>query len=302
MAYDYLTKQRHKIGAKATVTINLAYGVNYFRVVNSGAASVYCGLSNMPTKNSYEFKVSGEAARMYAEDKLYKQIYIYNDGAADADIILYSFRAKFDPSVMALGDFAENQNKTVEVEIAGFTNALPAGSNLIGRVGVESLPDNITTKLLALPNKDYTTALANILTAIGNISGGGSGGSGTISGDINVQSLPDDITSKLLALPNKDYTSVLNNIFSYLSTIKIMYSPITFSETINNTSYSNRCSVIKMLTNDGENNMKLAWDTNQFIIKPGETITDMVLNTSPTLINISGESGTETITGRIILA
>lgn len=297
MAYDYLTKQRHKIGAKATVTINLAYGVNYFRVVNSGAASVYCGLSNMPTKNSYEFKVSGEAARMYAEDKLYKQIYIYNDGAANADIILYSFRAKFDPSVMALGDFAENQNKTVEVEIAGFTNPLPVGSNLIGKVGVESLPDDISTKLLALPNKDYTSALANILTAIGNISGGN-------SGDINVQSLPGDITSKLLALPNKDYTSALNNIFIYLSAIKNMYSPITFSETISGTTYSNRCMVIKMFTNDGESNMKLTWNAgmNDFIIKPGETITDMVLDTSPMNITITGESGTETISGRIILA
>ena len=251
MAYDYLTKQRHKIGAKATVTINLAYGVNYFRVVNSGAASVYCGLSNMPTKNSYEFKVSGEAARMYAEDKLYKQIYIYNDGATDADIILYSFRAKFDPSVMALGDFAENQNKTVEVEISGFTNALPAGTNNIGKVGVESLPN--------------------------------------------------DISSKLLALPNKDYTSKINNVIDCLSAIKNMYSNPPQSAIISGTIFSISATYIKLLTNDGENNMKIVYTSNEFIIKPGETITDMAITSiGSTFLNITGESGTENISGRIL--
>lgn len=282
MAYDYLTKQRHKIGAKSTVTINLAYGVNYFRVVNSGAASVYCGLSNMPTKNSYEFKVSGQAARMYAEDKLYKQIYIYNDGAADADIILYSFRAKFDPSVMALGDFAENQNKTVEVEIAGFTNPLPAGSNLIGRVGVESLPDAVQTKLLALPNQNYKTDLANILTAIGNISGGSS--VWTEANITNLLSYVDGVEGLL---------TQISNAFAAGNNTAPTSVVISGSGT-----YSGK--VVKLLTNDGDNDIKITYGSNTFVIKAGESMTDLPLGASAITFAIAPNTDGQVISGRLL--
>lgn len=166
-----LQKQFVTIPAHSTATVNIpGLAVNYFRVVNGGTTALYCGLSNMPNENYYDFKVPSEAAKLYAEEKTYKQIYIMNAGTEPAPILLYTFSGEFDPLVLALGDTAEARAAgQVNVEIDGFRESLPSGNNMIGRVTLENLVDY---------SADLDNVNANILKVVAALGGytGGSGG------------------------------------------------------------------------------------------------------------------------------
>lgn len=171
-----LQKQFVTIPAHSTATVNIpGLAVNYFRVVNGGTTALYCGLSNMPNENYYDFKVPSEAAKLYAEEKTYKQIYIMNAGTEPAPVLLYTFSGEFDPLVLALGDTAEAQAAgQVNVEIDGFRESLPSGNNMIGRVTLENLVDYTA---------DLDTVNSNILkvvAALGGYTGNGGGGGGFV--------------------------------------------------------------------------------------------------------------------------
>ena len=166
-----LLKNQYKIPAGSTTTISIpGEPVNYFRIQNGGNTNLYCGLMHMPTEDSYEFRVPAGASRMYCEEKCYNYIYVLNNSTEDANIILYTFRAPFNPTVLAMTDFADEDSQAgqVNVEITGFTEPLPSGGNTIGNVGVNNLID-------------YNTILANILSAVKSITGtsGGGGGAST---------------------------------------------------------------------------------------------------------------------------
>lgn len=132
-------KQLIKVPSKTTSTINMLEPTNYFRLVNSGTSNLYCGLSNMPSKEFYDFKVSNESSRVFCDIRTHQRIYIYNDGTEEANILLYTFQAPFDASVLAFSDSKEIKALgTIDVEISGFSKPLPTGNNKIGKVEIEN--------------------------------------------------------------------------------------------------------------------------------------------------------------------
>ena len=141
----YVSRQSYTIPGKSTITINFVDPMNYYRVVNSGNVTIYGGTVTMPTRKLYDFKVPAYNAKMYAEENVRKQLYLYNDGTEEATVLLYAFRSQFEPTVLALCDaiFNDTEN-TVSVEINGFSEPLPTGNNKIGIVAVESLSDLVS--------------------------------------------------------------------------------------------------------------------------------------------------------------
>ena len=137
----YVSRQSYTIPGKSTITINFVDPMNYYRVVNSGNVSIFGGTVTMPTRKLYDFKVPPYNAKMYAEENVRKQLYLYNDGTEEATVLLYAFRSQFEPTVLALCDaiFNDTEN-SVSVEIDGFTEPLPTGNNKIGKVDVASMP------------------------------------------------------------------------------------------------------------------------------------------------------------------
>lgn len=283
----YYNKQLVEIPAKETVTITF-YGrePNYFRVANSGKARIYCGLLNMPSPSNYEFKVEAYNTRMYCEEHGYKSLYIYNSSASAVKVLVYSFNAPFDPVVQAMSDFVFSDNEsTVNVEIQGFTESLPAGNNKIGKVSidgmlsplpagnnsigkvvVESLPADVVSKILALPNKDYSTNISTILTRINDL--------------LSTQGF---INTKLSTI--KEYVDLQNT------------APT--SVTISGTgTYSGR--FIKLFTNDGTTDIKLTSAGNKFILKAGESIVDFPLGESAVSFTIAPNTSGESISGRLL--
>ena len=141
----YVSRQNYTIPGKSTITINFVDPMNYYRVVNSGNVTIYGGTVTMPTRKLYDFKVPAYNAKMYAEENVRKQLYLYNDGTEEATVLVYAFRSQFEPTVLALCDaiFNDTEN-TVSVEINGFSEPLPTGNNKIGIVGVENFSNLIS--------------------------------------------------------------------------------------------------------------------------------------------------------------
>lgn len=139
---------------------------NYFRVANGGNVAIYCGLQNTPTPTNYEFKVEAKNTRMYCEDFGYRQIYIFNPSTEDIYILLYSYNAEFDPVVQAMTDFVFAVNETQAVEIQGFTNPLPTGNNVIGKVGLDAESKTLLESLVKVQNAELKTASGNVSQVI----------------------------------------------------------------------------------------------------------------------------------------
>lgn len=148
-----INKKNLTIPGKSTITVDFdGVPCNYWRIANGGNTSLYCGVTTMPTPKFYDFKVAANATRMYAEENEKPRIYIYNSGTQEAQILLTYFRAEFDPTVMAICDFmdSDNESETVKVEIGGFTEPLPSGTNTIGKVIIDDSQANIRTQLISL--------------------------------------------------------------------------------------------------------------------------------------------------------
>lgn len=154
----YVSRQNYTIPGKSTITINFVDPMNYYRVVNSGNVTIYGGTVTMPTRKLYDFKVPAYNAKMYAEENVRKQLYLYNDGTEEATVLVYAFRSQFEPTVLALCDaiFNDTEN-TVSVEINGFSEPLPTGNNKVGKVDVASMPTELNTTI---------TNIANILNSL----------------------------------------------------------------------------------------------------------------------------------------
>lgn len=156
----YKIRQAVKLAPAQITTVNIPYPSNYFRVVNGGDTSIYCGVQALPTEKIYDFRVKPGTAKLYGDEQLFKQLYIFNPSSSEVEIMLLSFLAEFDPLVLAVNDAFEDKGiQTVQVEIDGFKESLPAGTNNIGKVSVNEMP------------AEYVTILNNILSACREISG-----------------------------------------------------------------------------------------------------------------------------------
>ena len=209
------TKRYETVPAFSVITLDyLDTSPNYFRVYNTAATIIYGGTSHIPSENQHDFQIPPSGAKMYTEPVNRKKLYLYNPSGSPAEVVVLSFATEFDPLALIMSemDFADITLKS-ESMISGFESSLPegvnhignvtiskplpAGTNLIGSVGLQ---DSVTNILEAIKNgqkdyqstldvikgnqKDYAQVLADILTAIGDIEGGGGGASAWTAEDV----------------------------------------------------------------------------------------------------------------------
>lgn len=137
---------------------------NYFRVQNKGTTKVYCGISKVPTDETYDFYCKGESFSMYAEPHGTGYLNIYNPSGSPVKVRVLGFAAAFDPLALAfsqieidLSDLEITSSGSIDefktslpagtnkIGSVGISGALPAGTNNIGKVGVASLPATAPT-------------------------------------------------------------------------------------------------------------------------------------------------------------
>ena len=193
------TRKAYTLQPMSVTTIEFnGVNPNYFRVNNGGNARIYAGVISLPTPRLYDFSIEPNQVRMYCTDKGYPKLYLYNSSGSPANVIVSSFIEAFSPEVLAFADFntADNEEQTLNVEIGGFTQALPTGQNHIGKVTVSEQP----------------SALYNVLNAIKDKIG-----QTTLEGDVSVDMsstnvLLDQILAKIPADTEIDYTTLLAEI------------------------------------------------------------------------------------------
>ncbi|MBE7054400.1 MAG: hypothetical protein E7391_09075 [Ruminococcaceae bacterium] len=143
-----LSKDRYTIKANSVQTINfLGARPNYFKITNGGNSDLYLGTDLTPSKDFFDMKIPSASSMLHVEPYGRDNIYIYNPSMEDANIIITSFEAEFNPVVLALSDTGTDFS-TIEINsnsvITGFETPLPSGNNVIGKV---NLNDDIGGKI-----------------------------------------------------------------------------------------------------------------------------------------------------------
>lgn len=116
-----LAKDKYTIKAQSTTTISFnGASPNYFKITNGGATSLYLGVSMMPTEDFFDEKIAPASSKLHVDAHGKEQIYIYNPSITDANIIITSFKANFDPTVLAMSGLGQDFS---EIDFSGEVDA-----------------------------------------------------------------------------------------------------------------------------------------------------------------------------------
>ena len=147
---------------------------NMFVLQNANPVDINISLSHIPTLYNYEFQVKANTTDTFGRPSSTTKVYLFNTGSVTANVKLFSVNDTFDMNILKNTN-VNIDGATVTVEdngvIKGFQAgvSLPAGTNTIGKVGLESSLNNtintINTNLSA-----QKTATANIYSDTTTIS------------------------------------------------------------------------------------------------------------------------------------
>ena len=247
--------QRVDISGRGLKTIHFMDTTpNMFMIQNPTDATLYIGITNIPTETHYEWKVNPNTSKTFGRPIACDELFILNTTNADISINLFSVLDRFDLSLLT--DMTVNLDRSIASEIKGdgiikgfgAGVSLPAGTKHIGEVGIDS----------------DTSALIN--TLVGNF--------GTLLKKNNVAN------------------SV--NLFDINETLQTLAATISGGSSINSTlskeqngnysmSFADGGQNLKVFyfTNDSENPITITWKEAtatsdcSLTVKSGETINDI---------------------------
>ena len=151
---------------------------NMFVLQNANPVDINISLSHIPTLYNYEFQVKANTTDTFGRPSSTTKVYLFNTGSVTANVKLFSVNDTFDMNILKNTN-VNIDGATVTVEdngvIKGFQAgvSLPAGTNTIGKVGLESSVSNtlntINNNLSA--EKTNTEYISNFTQSIGIILG-----------------------------------------------------------------------------------------------------------------------------------
>ena len=147
---------------------------NMFVLQNANPVDINISLSHIPTLYNYEFQVKANTTDTFGRPSSTTKVYLFNTGSVTANVKLFSVNDTFDMNILKNTN-VNIDGATVTVEdngvIKGFQAgvSLPAGTNTIGKVGLET---NVSNTLNTINNNLSTqkTATANIYSDTTTIS------------------------------------------------------------------------------------------------------------------------------------
>ena len=140
-----LSKDKYTIKPESTQTISfLGASPNYYRITNGGATAIYLGVSMMPTEDFFDQKIPSGTTKLYVDAYGHDEIYIYNPALTDANIVITSFSAPFEPTVLGLSDIGQDFSS---IEISG---EFDATGNM--KTMLQSINDNVNDNIGFLYN------------------------------------------------------------------------------------------------------------------------------------------------------
>jgi len=151
---------------------------NFIYVTNLGTGQLFIDDQPNVNENSYEILAGTLMKRAIVKPLGLTKLYIYTD--ADCKVKIESGVAELSISDIPMTQIVATLSNSLSistVDVTGITNALPAGNNKIGNVGILSMPDVNVLTLPSLP-----------------------AGSNNI-GDVDVVTMPDLTIATLPSLP-----------------------------------------------------------------------------------------------------
>lgn len=128
---------------------------NQFMIQNPTGATLYIGISTIPTANNYEFKVAPNSSKTFGRPIPTDELYILNISNADISINLFSVLDRFDLSLMTDTNVSLDLSIVEAIKgdgmINGFANgvSLPAGTKHIGEVSIDSATTVLLTSIVS---------------------------------------------------------------------------------------------------------------------------------------------------------
>lgn len=167
-----LSKSKHTIKAQSTETINFmgAYP-NYYRITNASNTNLYMGVSMTPTKNFYDMVVPAGSTKLFVDAYGHDNLYMYNPSTENANILITSFKAEFNPTVLAVSEIGTDFSDitiNADTAIKSFECPLPSGNNTIGKVGLETAVAKDIQDIKTVAGGTYTNS-ENLKTSVSNI-------------------------------------------------------------------------------------------------------------------------------------
>lgn len=285
--YSGLFRQEVIVDAYSTLTVDfLDRKPNYFLVNNTGNGTLYAATTRTPTAKVYDFSIGSGKTKMYSEPFSRDRMLIYNPNGSACRVTITSFAYEFDPLTLAFSNFEFEIGDVAlesDMSISSFKTALPAGTNKLGSVGVDEFKTSLPTGnnkigIVSIDGdvnvkgfKDYSTALANILTAIGNIPGGGGSGGGSYD-DTELMQRVD-----MIAAAAQGY-------FMNMNTVPLSFEG-TATTTAVNIGGSSMYMGINYLSNDGNSDLiinysliagdGITYGAQTITLKAGEVVNDL---------------------------
>lgn len=147
---------------------------NMFVLQNANPVDINISLSHIPTLYNYEFQVKANTTDTFGRPSSTTKVYLFNTGSVTANVKLFSVNDTFDMNILKNTN-VNIDGATVTVEdngvIKGFQAgvSLPAGTNTIGKVGLET---SVSNTLNTINNNLSTqkTVTANIYSDTTSIS------------------------------------------------------------------------------------------------------------------------------------
>ena len=137
-----LSKDKYTIKAQSTQTISfMGANPNYYRVTNGGSTPLYLGVSMMPTEHFCDQKIPPATTKVFVDAYGHEEIYIYNPSITDANIVITSFSADFNPTVLALSDIGQDFSS---IEFSGEVDASGDLKTLITNIKNNSANNSTT--------------------------------------------------------------------------------------------------------------------------------------------------------------
>ena len=130
-------------------TVNFSDSMpNMFFIQNTNDVPVFVGITKIPTTSAYERCIDANTCGTFGRPVPTRTLHILNHANKEITITLFSVYDKFDINILKDFSFTGSIGQIVnDGIIKGFSNgvALPHGSNHIGEVSVEVLPEGNNT-------------------------------------------------------------------------------------------------------------------------------------------------------------
>ena len=176
--FNNLSRKQVVVPAFSVATVEYNDSMpNYYRIMNMGESKLYCSTAYIPSPKRYDFAIPAQRGKLYTEPSIRNNLYICNPSGSDIEVVVVAFEAEFEPATLAMSDMefdVAGQTMETRTVIDSFNAELPQGNNNIGSVGINgALPagTNNIGKVTVENQKDYSAALADILTALNTIIG-----------------------------------------------------------------------------------------------------------------------------------